>query len=237
MDMRVAPRILRTDQERESVMTDLKTVRWGPASGGKAEQLVVLCHGVGADGQDLIDLAPHWGTALPHAVFVAPDGPEPCNMSPSGRQWFSLADRAPAAMAAEVKRASPALDAFIDAELVRLGLPDTAYALMGFSQGAMMVLYNGLRRAAAPRAILAYSGAMVSPDLLVAERKNSAPVLLVHGEADNVVELSRSQAANAALQAAGMPVRTRYTPGLGHGIDPGGLAAGATFLKEAFATV
>lgn len=225
------------DHNRESAMTELQAVRWGPADGGKARQLVVLCHGVGADGQDLIDLAPHWGTGLPHAAFAAPDGPERCDMSPTGRQWFSLTDRSPGAMGAEVKRANPVLDAFIDAELTRLGLPETAYALMGFSQGAMMVLYNGLRRTSPPRAILAYSGALVSPDLLVADRKNAAPVLLVHGEADTVVELSRSHAADAALRAAGVPVKTRYTPGLGHGIDPGGMAAGAAFLREAFAVM
>jgi phospholipase/carboxylesterase len=185
----------------------------------------------------LIDLAPAWGAALPHAAFAAPDAPEPCDMAPMGRQWFSLANRAPAVLASGIKRARPALDVFIDAELARLGLPSTAYALMGFSQGAMMVLYTGLRRANAPRAILAYSGALIAPDMLAAERKNAAPVLLVHGMADDVVEVARSQAAEASLRTAGVPVQARYTPGLGHGIDPGGLAAGAAFLTDAFSTV
>jgi phospholipase/carboxylesterase len=218
-------------------MADLQTVRWGPAAGGAAKQLVVLCHGLGADGHDLIDLAPHWGGMLPNAAFAAPDAPEPCDMAPMGRQWFSLADRTPSVVAAGVARARPALDAFIDAELARLGLPDTAYALMGFSQGAMMVLYTGLRRTAAPRAILAYSGALVAPDLLAAERKNAAPVLIVHGDADTVVEPSRGRAAEQALRAAGVPVVSRFTPRLGHGIDPGGLAAGGAFLQQAFAAL
>jgi phospholipase/carboxylesterase len=218
-------------------MTTLQAVRWGPAAGGAPTALVVLCHGLGADGHDLIDLAPHWGGALPHAAFAAPDAPEPCDMSPTGRQWFSLADRTPALVAAGVARARPLLDAFVDAELERLGLPETAYALMGFSQGAMMVLYTGLRRTAPPRAILAYSGALVAPDLLVAERQNAAPVLLVHGEADTVVEPGRSRAAEQALRAAGVPVQSRFTPGLGHGIDPGGLAAGGAFLRQAFAAM
>ena len=105
---------------------------------------------------------------------------------------------------------------------------------MGFSQGAMMVLYTGLRRVSAPRAILAYSGALLAPDSLAAERTNAAPVLIVHGEDDGVVEVARSRAAEAALQAEGVPVQARYTPGLDHGIDPGGLAAGAAFLALAF---
>lgn len=217
-------------------MTDLQAVRWGPAAGGAAQQLVVLVHGLGADGHDLIDLAPHWAGALPHAAFAAPDGPEACDMGGMGRQWFSLADRAPALVAAGVKRSRPAFDAFLDAELARLGLPATAYALMGFSQGAMMVLYAGLRRTAAPRAILAYSGALVAPELLAAERKNAAPVLIVHGEMDNVVDVARSRDAEQALRAVGVPVQGRFTPGLTHAIDPGGLEAGAAFLASAFVT-
>ncbi len=218
-------------------MTELQAVRWGPASGGAPKELVILCHGLGADGRDLIGLAPSWGAALPHAAFAAPDGPEPCDMGPMGRQWFSLANRAPSVMASEIKRASPVLDGFIDAELARLDLPESAYALMGFSQGAMMVLYTGLRRTIAPRAILAYSGALVAPEVLAAERKNAAPVLLVHGLADGVVEAARSQAAEAALLAEGIPVQARYTPGLDHGIDPGGVAAGASFLTRAFSAM
>ena len=137
-----------------------------PAS-GTARQLVVICHGVGADGQDLIDLATYWARALPDAAFIAPDGPARYDMAPPdyphARQWFSLQDRAPDKMAAGVEQARAALDPFIDAELARLGLPPDAYALAGFSQGAMVVLHAGLRRAVPPRAILAFSGASLTP--------------------------------------------------------------------------
>ncbi len=123
----------------------------------------------------------------------------------------------------------------MDAELARFGLPADAYALMGFSQGAMTALYTGLRRAVAPRAILAYSGALLAPGLLAEERTNAAPVLLVHGEADSVVPAQRSREAEAALRAEGVPVESLFEPGLDHGIDPAGLAAGAAFLQRAFA--
>ncbi len=212
----------------------LDAVRWGPAN-GKAQQLVVLCHGVGADGHDLIDLGPQWARALPHAAFVAPDAPEPYEMAPMGRQWFRIGDHDPALMAAGVAKALPAFDAFLDAELTRLALPPDAYALMGFSQGAMMALYAGLRRPVAPRAILAYSGALLAPAQLAAERANAAPVLLVHGEADTVVPVPRSRDAEATLLAAGVPVDSLYVPGLGHGIDPSGLSTGALFLQRMFA--
>ncbi len=219
-------------------MTMLNGPRWGPPEGKQAKQLVVLCHGVGADGYDLIDLAPAWSRALPEAAFVAPSAPERYDQDPHGlgRQWFSVADRTPSVMAEGVRRAATMLGPFINAELTRLGLPPEAYALMGFSQGAMTVLFTGLRRPAAPRAILAYSGALLAPEVLAAEMANRAPVLLVHGEADDVVPVFRSRDAEQTLRAAGVPVEATYTRGLGHGLDDAGISLGALFLQRAFAS-
>src|SRR4051812_34390049 len=208
--------------------------RWGPASKAAAKQLVVLCHGLGADGHDLIDLAPSWAHALPDALFVSVDAPFE-HESGFGRQWWSVGDRSPPVTEAGVRRAAGYLDAFIDAELARLGLPAEAYALMGFSQGAMTVLFTGLRRATAPRAILAFSGALVAPETLAAELANRPPVLLVHGEADDVVPVHRSHDAATALRAANVPVEEAYVPRLGHGIDDTGLSMGALALQRAFA--
>jgi phospholipase/carboxylesterase len=205
-----------------------------PRSGGPAKQLVVLLHGLGADGQDLIDLATHWAPALPDAAFVAPDAPEACDMGPYGRQWFSLQDRRPALMAAGALAARGALDGFLDAELGRLGLPGSALALAGFSQGCMMALYTGLRRAVPPAAILGYSGALLAPESLAAEIMARPPVLLVHGEADDIVPVQATRAAEAALRQAGVPVEALYRPGLAHGIDEAGLAAGRRWLEAAF---
>ncbi len=215
-------------------MTKLDGPRWGPREAGPAQQLVMLCHGLGADGQDLIDLAPYWGRILPHAAFAAPDAPEACDMGPFGRQWFSIGDRAPAHIAAGVAVARTALDGFIDAELARLGLAPDAYALMGFSQGAMTALYTGLRRAVAPRGVLAFSGALVAADRL-GEAVTRPPVLIVHGEDDEVVPVARSRLAEGALAAAGFEVQAMYCPRLGHGIDEAGLSAGALFLQRVFA--
>jgi phospholipase/carboxylesterase len=219
-------------------MADLSGPRFGPKSGGEARQLVVLLHGVGADGQDLIELAPVWAEALPDAVFVAPDAPSPCDMfppgAPFGRQWFTLQDRSPARLSAGVRAVAPAVEAFLEAELARLSLPASALALMGFSQGAMTALFTGLRRATPPAAILAYSGALLAPESLAAEIASRPPVLLVHGEADDIVPAQASRMAESVLRAAGVPVEARFIPGLAHGIEEEGLAAGAAALRRGF---
>ena len=211
----------------------LEALHWGPASKGAPKQLVVLCHGLGADAQDLAGLAPVWGKAVPDALFASVNAPH-VHYAGFGRQWWEVGDRRPEVMEQGVRGARAHLDAFLDAELARLGLPATAYALMGFSQGAMTVLFTGLRRPVAPRAILAFSGALIAPEALAGDIRNKAPVLLVHGEDDDVVPVSRSRDAESVLKAAGVPVTSLYVPNLEHGIGETGLEAGALALREAF---
>ncbi len=207
----------------------LEAVRREPTR-GKAEQLIVLLHGIGADGHDLIDLAVPWTKGLPQAVFLAPHAPNPYDSAPQGRQWFSVLDRTPSVLRAGAQRAAIPLLATVDAELARLGLGPDAVALAGFSQGAMMALHAGLGRRPAPRAVLAYSGAWIPPERV----ETATPVLLVHGEADEVVPWQRSLAAERALRLLGVPVETLWEPRLGHAIDDAGLALGGLFLQRAF---
>jgi phospholipase/carboxylesterase len=216
-------------------VTALSGPRVPPAAGGPARQLVVLLHGVGADGHDLIGLAPALAKSLPDAAFVAPDGPEPCDMAPTGRQWFSLRDRRPETMLAGVLASAPILDAFLDAELERHGLAPGQLALLGFSQGTMMALHVAPRRTPALAAVLGYSGALVGADLLAAERRSQPPIFLIHGDADQVVPVQALFAAVAGLQAADLTVQWTIRPGLPHGIDPEGIAHGSAFLATAFA--
>jgi phospholipase/carboxylesterase len=193
----------------------------------------VLCHGLGADAFDLIDLAPSWQHACPDALFASVHAPF-SHDSGFGRQWWSVADRSPPVVEAGVRTAAPYLHGFLDAELNRLGLPGDAYAIMGFSQGAMMALFAGLRRPVAPRAILAFSGALIAPESLATELSGRPPVLLVHGDADEVVPVSRSHDAEAVLAAAEVPVEAHYIPRLGHGIDDSGISLGALALQRGF---
>ncbi len=205
-----------------------------PAAGGEARSLVVLLHGWGADGNDLISMAPHWGQLMPDAAFVSPHAPFPCDTG-YGRQWFSLDGRTPAILLARLKAVVPVVNTFIEAELAALSLGPERLALMGFSQGTMVSLYLAPRRSPACAAVLGYSGALLGGETLSAETKARPPVMLVHGEADPMVPSASMSQAKQSLEGVGFKVESHLRPGLGHGIDPEGLALGGRFLAEALA--
>jgi phospholipase/carboxylesterase len=210
--------------------TPLDGPRRKSASGAPASALVILLHGLGADGADLIELAGPLGRVLPDAAFAAPNAPEPCDMAPFGYQWFSLQDRDPMLMARGADGAAMPLAGFIEAELASLRLEPTRLALVGFSQGTMMALHLGLRLAPAPAALIGFSGALLAPERIRAEKRSAPPVLLIHGEEDEVVPFGCMAAAASALGAAGVTVETLARPGLGHGVDEPGLTEAARFL-------
>src|SRR5246127_4174912 len=149
--------------QRRWAMAELDGPRLEPRS-APARQLVVFLHGYGADGNDLIDIGRAWQPLLPNAAFVSPHAPEVCAMAGAGRQWFGLTFRDPQERWTGVNAAAPILERFLGTELQRRNVPPSALALVGFSQGTMMALHVGLRRAVAPAAIVGYSGMLVAPE-------------------------------------------------------------------------
>ncbi len=209
---------------------ELEGPRHGPAE--KARALVVFLHGLGADGNDLISLAPLLEPLLPDTAFVSPHAPFPCDMAPMGRQWFSLQDRDPDVLLAGVRAVEPGLNTFLDAELARHGLSDDRLAVVGFSQGTMTALHTLLRRPRSCALIVGFSGALLKPEVLGEEIVSRPPVLLVHGDADPVVPFEALAAAEQALDLNGVPVAAYPRPGLQHGIDQEGLQLCAAALMQ-----
>jgi phospholipase/carboxylesterase len=200
-----------------------------PPARGPATHLVVLVHGYGADGQDLIGLAQHWQGLLPTVAFAAPNAPARIPGGP-GYQWFPISRIDPHEMQKGVEAAGPVLDAYLDAELARLKLPPERLALVGFSQGTMLSLHLGLRRRKGPAAIVGFSGMLPGPH----PAGEYPPILLTHGDSDTVIPPQAMFLAAGQLGLAGAAVQWHLAPGMGHGIDPEGLAMAGQFLSFAF---
>jgi phospholipase/carboxylesterase len=206
---------------------------------GPARQLVVFVHGYGADGNDLIEIGRAWAAMLPHAAFVSPHAPRPCGQAPTGREWFPLTFRNPTERWDGVNAAAPMLEQFIDAELARHQLAPSALALVGFSQGTMLSLHVGLRRAVPPAAIVGYSGMLVLKDDSDLEGyapqiRARPPLLLIHGDSDELIPTQALFHATEALAALEVPVEWHISAGIGHGIDEEGLRHGGEFLARRF---
>lgn len=203
-----------------------------PRSGAKAKQLVVLLHGWGADGPNLIDLADVFAGPLPDAHFIAPNAPYPCETNPYGYQWFSLMDRQPQHLLAGAQNASQILNAFLDEQLAALGLGNSQLALVGFSQGTMTALHAALRRSPAMSCVVGFSGSLIAPDALAKEIVARPPVCLIHGNADDVVPYASMERAQQALKAHGVEVQVNTRPFVGHSIDMEGIRIAAEFLQR-----
>ena len=218
-------------------MTNTKNnvYRRPPAAGGKSRNLVVFLHGYGADGKDLIDLANPFAMAMPNASFISPDAPNPCAMSPSGREWFPI-DQIPTGAIT----ASESLLNLIQAEANSLDLSFKEVILIGFSQGAMMSMQCLLINEYQFGAIIGYSGALRIENIEAANNQiikgkhiyANTPVLLVHGEQDEVVPFQSLMNSKSLLNQVGFDVKTLSRPNLGHGIDPEGISAGMELLKK-----
>ena len=199
---------------------------------GDVKKLVILCHGYGSNGRDLIALGEVWRRFMPHTAFLSPNAPYPCDMAPGGYQWFPLTTFSQDERLSGVESAAPILDQFIDEEMSRFHLSPEDLALVGFSQGTMMSLYVGLRRAPQMAGILGYSGMLVGADDLEEAIRATPPVLLVHGSADELIPPRASRDAAEMLGTLGVPAQYYICNGIGHGVSPEGMELGGEFLRR-----
>jgi phospholipase/carboxylesterase len=212
----------------------LKGPSLAPASGEAPKQIVLLLHGYGSNGADLLSLAPMWRRELPDTLFVAPNAPERCPGAPGGYQWWALRSLNRADAAAGAARAAPAIDAYIDSLLAEHELAADRLLIVGFSQGSMMALHVGPRRERQIAGIAAYSGALADAGRYADEIRTKPPILLVHGTADSVVPVSAYHHALTELRRLGFAVEGRTIAGLDHGVDEEGIRAGGAFARKLF---
>lgn len=203
-----------------------------PKNGGAPGHLVVFLHGVGADGQDLIQLAPMLQDILPDAAFASPHAPDPFDFAPAGRQWFSFMDDSPGAIDREVQRITPRVDRFLDDELERTGLSPDKLAIIGFSQGGIVALQSALRRQQPVGALVGLSTILPNASALPAEITSKPPVLLIHGDQDQVLPATYAEQSAQALSGLGVPVAKHILAGRGHEIDQEGLGLIRDFLRR-----
>jgi len=211
--------------------------RRAPAS-GRTGQVVVFLHGYGADGNDLLGLADPLAPHLPDTVFLAPNAPERCTVNPMGYQWFPIpwldGSSEEEAMTG-MQSAAADLDAYLDGVLADEGITPDRLVLVGFSQGTMIALHVAPRRAAPVAGLVGFSGRLMQPDLLADEVVSRPPVLLLHGDQDDVVPPQSLPDAANALTAAGFEVFAHVMKGTAHGIAPDGLSVALAFMRDRLA--
>jgi phospholipase/carboxylesterase len=202
---------------------------------GDAEQIVVFLHGYGANGADLIGLADSILPHMPNTVFVAPDAPEGCPGNPGGFQWMSIPwmdGSSEEAASASLRSSSDDLNNYLDQMLEAEGLTEDRMILFGFSQGTMMSLHIAPRRADQLAGVVCFSGRLLEPEHLADEILTRPPILLLHGDEDEVVPYENLPAAAEVLQAAGIDVFVHIMKGTAHGIAPDGLSVALAFMRE-----
>lgn len=219
-------------------MTDIIALD-GPVrlpSSGNADALIVLLHGYGANGEDLIGLEPHIRRAAPNAVIASPNAPhEAPGAPPGGRMWFPITRIDPSEMARGCAEATPHIDAYLDRMLAEHDIPANRLMLIGFSQGGMLTLHVGPRRAEQPAGLVGLSCVLCEGEKLQSEAKHRAPVLLVHGQEDQVVPVNSIYLSMQGLAAAGFAPLASIEPGLPHGIGNHGLQLTLEFVHKSLA--
>ena len=205
-----------------------------PLSGNQAKQLVIFCHGYGADGNDLIGLANYFQQALPDAFFISPNAPEACPMNPMGYQWFDFTSNDPELIWKKVNDAGEILNKFIDHKLNELNLTDENLSLVGFSQGTMMSLHVGLRRKLKMSSIVGFSGRLIREDTLTDEIRSRPPIYLIHGDQDPMVPFSDTINAAKILKDLNVDVQSHISPNTPHSIAQDGLEIAIKFLSANF---
>lgn len=199
---------------------------------GRVDSLVVMLHGFGSNGEDLIDLAPMLAENLPHTAFYSPNGPEVTNMG-VGYQWFDDNDFT-FINREGIGEAKDAIESYLSMLSKKHNVPFNRIVLLGFSQGSMTSLFAAPRLSESLAGVIAFSGRLMWDEELKEPTAtyHKMPVLLSHGEEDDVVPASSSVQSEQHLKSLGFDVELHLHAGLAHGIDMRGIQDARTFLSR-----
>lgn len=206
-----------------------------PPVSGEAKSMVLFLHGYGADGADLLGLADPLSPHMPDTVFIAPDAPDPCAGNAMGFQWFPIPwidGSAEEEASAGALQAVKDVDAFIARMIEQEGIGPDKLIVFGFSQGAMLALRTLVLRDEPIAGIVACSGRVLDPESFAETVNARPPVLLMHGDKDDVVPPGHFNEAGQVLEAAGFEVYGHVMEGMGHGISQDGLSVALTFMAD-----
>ena len=196
------------------------------------DSVVISLHGYGADGKDLISLGQEWAPHCPNTLFISPDAPHPCEVSPLGRQWFSLEPFSHEIMAERVAETWLIVSDYIDAVADEFSISSQNIVLVGFSQGTMMALQTALCREKPVAGVLGYSGMLLNEELAETTKNKDTLIQLIHGAMDAIIPVSEWFKAMDIFKNNGFKITGYTSKKLPHGIDANGVESGLFFIKE-----
>ena len=210
----------------------LNTTIINPISGEKPKNAIILCHGYGGDGKDISILANYWKTYLPQTIFICPDAPEKCSISPTGYQWFDLMDQSKQQILTKSLVAEMKLNQLIDEVKVRNNLEANKIILGGFSQGCMISLQTGIKRKDKINSIIGYSGKIIDTEHLSKNIVSRPKVILMHGDKDEIVPINFFLEAKEFFIKNNYPVELKSFKNCEHRIPQEGSSLGLEFIKK-----
>ena len=205
-----------------------------PEKDVKIHNAVILLHGYGGDGKDISMLSLNWKRHLANTIFLCPNGHEPCPINPSGYQWFDLTKDDPNYILEQSIKAEKKLNQFIDEIKNKYNLENDKICLSGFSQGCMMSINLGLTSAQEYNCIVGFSGKIINQEYLIKRKNVDADILMIHGDADEIVPPNFLLEAEDFLIRNSVNVETRLIKNCGHHIPVEASSIGLNYILEKF---
>ena len=203
-----------------------------PEKGKDINNVVILLHGYGGDGNDISMLALNWKRYMPNTIFICPNGHEPCQINPSGYQWFDLTKDDSGYILDQSLIAEKKLNKFLDQVKNKYKLRNDQICLSGFSQGCMMCINVSLINEQPYSCVVGFSGKIINTENLKMRKKNYANILLIHGDNDDIVPPTYLLEAKDFLLREKVNIETHLIKNCGHHIPIEASSIGLNYILK-----